>query len=247
MFVDWIKMRVDLDQDPRVVAVALALQEDAVATVGRFWKLWSRADQCTTDGRLPGVTPAVIDHLVGKQGFAAAAANAGWLTFTDAGAEVPHFFDHNGESGKARALSAKRKRKGRCENVPRAAGQQRDKKGRNAHLAAEAEQDVVKDVIQQQQDPVTAAAAQKLFGQCRTPESRARQLASLPHASAVAAWWPRRLAKGGLDNPGGFLRDVLTNPEGRGFRCISGQWVSPPDPESDTPKISLLLMENNHA
>ena len=49
---DWIKMRVDLNEDPAVVGMAIALDTDEHSVVGRLHKLWSWADnRCANEGQ----------------------------------------------------------------------------------------------------------------------------------------------------------------------------------------------------
>lgn len=113
---DWIKMRTDLATDPAVIAIAddTGLDEDSV--VGKLHRLWSWADQQTEDGNARGnakgnargVTEKWIDRYLGAQGFARAMASAGWLEIYDDGIVFPDFQKHNGQTGKRRALTAKR-------------------------------------------------------------------------------------------------------------------------------------------
>ena len=108
---DWIKMRVDLASDPAVIAVAIATDLDEDHVVGKLHKLWSWADQQTENGDAPGVTEAWLDRHVGVSGFALAMLSVGWLTISSGGIAIPNFDTHNGESGKRRALTARRNRK----------------------------------------------------------------------------------------------------------------------------------------
>lgn len=111
---DWIKMRVDLADDPAVIKIAarLDLCEDTV--VGKLHRLWSWFDQQTTNGNAPGVTAAWIDRRCNCSGLASAMIEAGWLSESPAGMLMPDFDKHNGQSGKARALSTKRTQKARA-------------------------------------------------------------------------------------------------------------------------------------
>lgn len=111
---DWIKMRVDLHDDPSVIAISVALGLDEFAVVGRLHRLWAWADQQTVDGNALGVTGAWLDRYIGVTGFAEAMANAGWLTETDVGLSIPNYDHHNGQTGKQRALSSKRTAKSRA-------------------------------------------------------------------------------------------------------------------------------------
>lgn len=113
---DWIKMRIDLDNEPEVVAVAQQLNVNEMYVVGCLHKLWSIADQHSTDGFLRGYTPIRMDAKVHLSGFSEALASQGWLVISNEGIEIPKFTDHNGASGKARARSLKSMRRKRNDN-----------------------------------------------------------------------------------------------------------------------------------
>lgn len=113
---DWIKMRVNLDGDPRVVQVACRLNLPELHVVGLLWKLWSWADQHTTDGNAKGVTDQFLDRIAAVTGFAAALRDVGWLAGED-GIQIPNFSDHNGESAKSRAETALRVARFRAKNA----------------------------------------------------------------------------------------------------------------------------------
>lgn len=107
---DWIKMRVDLGDDPAVILIAAqtGISEDEV--VGKLHRIWSWADKHTTDGVAPAITPAWVDRYCGREGFAAAMVKAGWLSFTETGVVFPNFDRHNGKSAKTRCENTERKR-----------------------------------------------------------------------------------------------------------------------------------------
>ena len=105
---DWVKMRVDLHDDPAVIAVAAALDKTEDEIVGKLLRLWGWADQQTNNGNARSVTRKWIDNKVGAAGFAAALEVAGWLVVSSDGITIPNFERHNGQPGKARALTAKR-------------------------------------------------------------------------------------------------------------------------------------------
>ncbi len=113
---DWIKMRVDLDEDPSVIGIAEDLKiEDIDHVIGKLWRLWKWADQQTTDGNAPSVTKSWVDRYLSVTGFASAMVKNGWLTFStlgesgnDRGLIIPKFENHNGKSAKNRAVTAKR-------------------------------------------------------------------------------------------------------------------------------------------
>lgn len=112
---DWIKMRIDLHDDPAVVTIAATCQLDEDTVVGKLLKLWGWADRHTVDGRTSGITPAWIDRFVAKKGFSEAMVTAGWLEIANSGVAFPEFGKHNGESAKKRADAALRQRLSRSD------------------------------------------------------------------------------------------------------------------------------------
>lgn len=107
---DWIKMRVDLAEDPAVIAMATKLSIDEFCIVGRLHKLWSWADKHCADGHAKGVTNVWINKYVCHTDFAECLQQVGWLAVTDDGVSFPQFDRHNGESAKKRIEAAERKR-----------------------------------------------------------------------------------------------------------------------------------------
>jgi hypothetical protein len=110
---DWIKMRVDLDDDPAVIGISAGTGLDTPGVVGRLHKLWSWADRQSRDGHAPSVTEMWLDRYVGCEGFASAMQQQGWLTVDTSGISFPNFDRHNGKSAKTRALATSRQRNAR--------------------------------------------------------------------------------------------------------------------------------------
>jgi hypothetical protein len=107
---DWIKMRVDLADDPAVVAMAasLGIEEDLV--VGKLHRLWSWANQQTSDGIAMGITARWIDKKVSRDGFAIAMSAVCWLEIKDDCVVFPKFNDHMSDGAKTRAVKMKQQR-----------------------------------------------------------------------------------------------------------------------------------------
>jgi hypothetical protein len=127
---DWIKMRVDLAEDPAVIAISDEVELDEYAVVGRLHRIWSWASVHSADGRInlsarrpqnvrsdahinensgAGVCATRIDRLAQCDGFAAAMEAVGWLEFGETGVVFPNFERHNSKSAKRRASEADRK------------------------------------------------------------------------------------------------------------------------------------------
>lgn len=109
MAMDWIKMRCNLWDDPRVGGLVEATDTSEATVIGGLYWLWATADQHTANGSMPNVSLKHIDRKTGIAGFGAALVAIGWVVVGDAGGlSVARFDEHNGESGKQRAMTAKR-------------------------------------------------------------------------------------------------------------------------------------------
>jgi hypothetical protein len=113
---DWIPMRIDLADDPDVIAIAGRLQLDEDLVVGKLLRFWGWVDQHTTDGNAPDVTYSWIDKRVGATVFCLALEMRGWIAKTDTGITVPAFDTYLGKNGKKRIQTAKRVAKHRAKN-----------------------------------------------------------------------------------------------------------------------------------
>jgi hypothetical protein len=105
---DWIKMRGNLWDDPRVAKLCDLTGKAEATVIGALYWLWATADQHSADGELPGLTAAQIDRKTGVKGFGRALIAVGWLAEDDEGVTIARFGEHNGASAKQRALTAKR-------------------------------------------------------------------------------------------------------------------------------------------
>lgn len=105
---DWIKMRVNLWDDPRIGRICDLTGVRESTAIGALYWLWATADQHTSDGCMPGLSMQQIDRKTGVKGFSAALVDIGWLADDPQGVVVRHFEEHNGASAKKRAQTAKR-------------------------------------------------------------------------------------------------------------------------------------------
>lgn len=110
---DWIKMRTDLVTHPKVVRILSALKADKFRVVGALHAVWCLFDTHSTDGRLEGYTPEVLDDHLGWPGFSAEMIRVNWLEHDGESLATPRFQEHNGQSAKRRATDAERKRMAR--------------------------------------------------------------------------------------------------------------------------------------
>jgi hypothetical protein len=105
---DWIKMRTNLDTDPRVIDIATRLGIGELQVVGMLWKVWSWADAHTLDGNAIRVTDVTLDRFTLVTGFADALRKVGWLEGRDGLLSFPRFAEHNGQTAKNRAETKER-------------------------------------------------------------------------------------------------------------------------------------------
>lgn len=105
---DWIKMRGNLWDDPRVSRLCDLTDQGEAAIVGGLYWLWATADQHTEDGCMPGLTLRQIDRKTGVQGLGQALCDIGWLADHPEGVRILNFEEHNGASAKKRCQTAKR-------------------------------------------------------------------------------------------------------------------------------------------
>lgn len=105
---DWIKMRCNLWDHPRVAQICDATDVGEATVVGALFWLWSTADQHSDDGLLVGLSLRQIDRKTGVPGFGDAVVAAGWLVAEGANVRIPEFEEHNGSSAKKRMQTARR-------------------------------------------------------------------------------------------------------------------------------------------
>jgi hypothetical protein len=106
---DWIKMRNNLWDDPRVAQMCVLMSQPEAVIVGCLYRLWALADEHTEAGTIPKLSPAGLDRKVGYDGFSTALTAVGWLRETEVGLVIERFDEHNGQTAKRRASEAKRK------------------------------------------------------------------------------------------------------------------------------------------
>ena len=105
---NWIKMRSNLWNDPRVTKICDITNKPEREVIGSLYWLWTMADDQSVDGRLDGFSLGAIDRKTGFKGIGAALVKVGWLLETEEGVEIARFDEHNGASAKRRASEAKR-------------------------------------------------------------------------------------------------------------------------------------------
>jgi hypothetical protein len=106
---EWIKMRTNLWDDPRVSQLCdLTSSKEACIVGGLYW-LWAAADEHTESGFMPGLSIGAIDRKTGIKGLGTALVQVGWIEDAADGITIIRFSEHNGASAKRRGADAKRK------------------------------------------------------------------------------------------------------------------------------------------
>ena len=76
---DWIKMRGNLWDDPRIARLVDLTDSSEACVIGACYWLWATADQHTEDGIMPGLSLRQVDRKTGIKGFGDALLNVGWI------------------------------------------------------------------------------------------------------------------------------------------------------------------------
>jgi hypothetical protein len=144
---DWIKVRTNLWDDPRIGALCDKAGVSEATVVGGLYWLWATADSHSAKGELPNMSLKTLDRKTGIPGFGDAMVEIGWLYADSTGLTILKFDEHNGASAKKRAEDAKRKAlayKGVGEtaqlfpdpsdNSPQNSGEKADESGKSPEL-----------------------------------------------------------------------------------------------------------------
>lgn len=114
---EWIKMRLDLADDPAVIEIADELGIDEQCVVGYLHAIWSWANRHCNDGSVTGVTLESLSRVTRCGRVPELMVQVGWLEVSEIdGKPVLHFPNwerHNSQSAKSRAVTATRVRQHR--------------------------------------------------------------------------------------------------------------------------------------
>ena len=115
----WIKMRTGLENDGRVRILSKKLRTDIDSALGKLFRFWKLADeQADKDGVLFGWTAEDVDEKMGVPGFCNALPSD-WIDISGEWVKCPEYQEHNGSTGKARAVDQKRKSRDRADRSVR--------------------------------------------------------------------------------------------------------------------------------
>ncbi|WP_273009411.1 hypothetical protein [Spongiibacter tropicus] len=158
---DWIKMRSNLWDDPRVSRLCDLTDQGEATVIGGLYWLWAAADQHTETGVMTGLSLRQIDRKTGIAGFGQSLCDIGWIAECEGGVCIVNFEEHNGASAKRRTLEAKRKADARKTSAPNA-DKGRTETGQDAELEKERE----KEKEKKKNKPSTPAKRRRTY----TPE-----------------------------------------------------------------------------
>ncbi len=109
---DWIKMRLDLADDPAVMEMAEILGMTEPCVVGYLHTIWSWASRHCNAGTVTGVTLESLGRVTRCTNVPEAMHKVGWLEVLETGGrpslQFPKWDRHNSQSAKSRALTKKR-------------------------------------------------------------------------------------------------------------------------------------------
>ena len=198
---DWIKMRGNLWDDPRVAAIVDATDSSEAAVVGGLYWLWAAADQHTEDGFMPGLSLRQIDRKTGVTGIGAALVSVGWIVEEDGGIRILRFDEHNGASAKRRCLEAKRKGSARKVSASNA-DKVRTKSGHHAELEIDIEKEKDQKQEQDQKRGAGAPTPAELFPDVDPDHLRdwlrVRNAKRLPLTETAAKAFRKKAEKAGM-------------------------------------------------
>lgn len=187
---DWIKMRGNLWDDPRVARICDLTDSGEAAVIGALYWLWSTADQHTEDGCMPGLTLRQIDRKTGLQGFGAALVEIGWLRDDPQGVVIANFEEHNGASAKKRCQTAQRVAKARSSNAHETqqgeVGNAPSVTGALAREEKRREEEQIPSLLTQA--PARQAPDGPQLALVDAPKPRAKTVPDCPHQAILALW-----------------------------------------------------------
>ena len=108
---DYIPIRNNIAQDPRVLAMAIGLKVDVDTIVGKLHRVWTIASENSLDGTLRMMSPELFDSILRLEGFSREMMSVGWLAHDDTrGLYCPNF-DHWQESTSLKRAKEREKKR----------------------------------------------------------------------------------------------------------------------------------------
>lgn len=104
----WFKLQLKTPDKRQVFMMAAALKKDADLVLGKLIRWWCWLDLHTVDSHT-GMTPENVDMMLHCKNFSSALIASGWASLAaDGTVDVVRWGEHNGETSKQRALTARR-------------------------------------------------------------------------------------------------------------------------------------------
>lgn len=213
---DWIKMRGNLWDDPRIARLCDLTDQGEASIIGALYWLWASADQHTEDGFMAGLSCRQIDRKTGVQGFSDALIAVGWIKEEKEGISVVNFDEHNGQSAKRRATEAKRKAGSR-----KASASNADKKGTQSGSDAELEKEEEKRREEKEKNkdkPKTKLSPRDLVDRFGISQQMAHQFAQIRKDKKLTM---TPIAMDALERE--FTKAGMTNQQGIAM-CCENSW-----------------------
>lgn len=177
---DWIKVRTVLPSDGRLRIVSRKCHASTVTVFGALVTVWCLADShADENGVLIGYTEADIDALAEMPGFCSALP-ADWIDLSGEYVKLPSYQEHNGTTGKSRALANKRQAK--CRGVTEESRSKRDTSVTRIEKKREEKKEVQSEVLPAWLPDKAWAdfvAHRKAIGKAMTQLAKERMLARL--------------------------------------------------------------------
>ena len=118
---DWIKMRLDLLEDPAVMEMAESLDVREEVIVGYCHAFWSWVSRQCDDGTVSGVSLSSVGRRLNLPGFPEMLVKVGWLEYDESGSKpeirIPNFERHLSGGAKDRARATDRQRTSRTRHA----------------------------------------------------------------------------------------------------------------------------------
>jgi hypothetical protein len=112
---DWIKVRVNLPDDPAVFRMASVHGVSTEQIVGHLIRVWAWATDQLESGHARNVTLSQLDAVARVTGFGQSMVEVGWLVVQPDGLMFPRWERHLSQGAKQRVLATERKRRERVE------------------------------------------------------------------------------------------------------------------------------------
>jgi hypothetical protein len=105
---DWIAIRPELIDEPKVISISVDTGIDVYGVVGRLLRVWGWFGTHTLKGNAPSVTETYLNALVGNDAFIQAMKKVEWIEQKDGSIAVHNYDAYNSKSAKRRLLTARR-------------------------------------------------------------------------------------------------------------------------------------------